>query len=95
MRYYLPTTWKLVEAYKEMDDKNLQGETVSGARQEILSSLDSICDAYERLLDSMFEEKALDVSTDISVMKAMLKQDGLSKKDFETDDIGGNRDGGQ
>ena len=87
MQYYLPTTWKLVEAYQEMDAQKIQGENVTGAKQEILDSLDSICDAYERLLDSMFEEKALDVSTDISVMKAMLKQDGLTKKDFKTDEI--------
>ena len=84
MEYYLPTTWKLIEAYQEMDAQPIQGENIIGAKKEILDSLDSINDAYEKLLDTMFRDKALDVSTDISVMQSMMKQDGLTEGDFET-----------
>ena len=83
MDYYLPTTWKLIQAYKEMDAQPVQGENITAAKKEILESLDTINDAFETLLDSMFKDKAWDVSTDISVMKSMMKQEGLMGSDFK------------
>ena len=82
MDYYLPTTWKLVSAYREMAEQPVQGENIQTAKKEIKDSLDTINDAFETLLDSMFERQAWDVSTDISVMKSMMKQDGLTGSDF-------------
>jgi hypothetical protein len=39
--------------------------------------------AFEKLLDSMFEDTAWDISSDISVMKTMMQQEGLTEsKDF-------------
>lgn len=43
--------------------------------------------AFEKLLDDLFQETAWDVSSDISVLKTMLAQEGLTKNDFST---GGN-----
>ena len=83
MDYYLPTTWKLVAAYREMEEQPVQGENIMNAKKEIKDSLDTINDAFETLLDSMFREQAWDVSTDISVMKSMMKQDGLTGNDFK------------
>ena len=40
--------------------------------------MDTINDAFEKLLDSLFEDLAWDISSDISVMKTMLEQDGLT-----------------
>ena len=39
--------------------------------------------AFEKLLDSLFEEKAWDVSSDISVLNTMLAQEGLTEDDFK------------
>ena len=39
-------------------------------------------EAFEKLLDSFFEDKAWDISSDINVMKTMLKQEGLTGQDF-------------
>ncbi len=83
MNYYLPTTIKLVEAYEDMDKQDLPGENVRSAKAEISDSLDTINDAFEKLLDSFFADTALDVSTDISVMKTMMKQEGLAEDDLE------------
>ena len=82
MDYYLPTTWKLVSAYREMAEQPVQGENIKSAKREIEDSLDTINDAFETILDGMFKEQAWDVSTDISVMKSMMKQDGLTGSDF-------------
>lgn len=82
MDYYLPTTAKLISAYQEMDAQPVQGENIKSAKKEIEDSLDTINDAFERLLDSFFRDRALDVSTDISVMKTVLKQQGLTPDDL-------------
>lgn len=84
MNYYLPTTAKLVEAYKELDAQPVEGENISRTKREIEETLDTINEAFEKLLDSFFEEKAWDISSDINVMKSMLKQDGMTDRDFST-----------
>ena len=78
MSYYLPTTTKLVNAYEDMEKHAAQGENVRKAKKEIADSLDTINDAFETLLDSFFQETAMDVSSDINVMKMMMQQDGLT-----------------
>jgi 5-bromo-4-chloroindolyl phosphate hydrolysis protein len=82
MNYYLPTTTKLINAYEQMSNDPVQGENITTAKREIENSLDTICDAYETLLDSFFRDTAMDVSSDINVMKMMMKQDGLTADDF-------------
>lgn len=85
MDYYLPTTVKLLKAYKELDKQPVEGENIKTAKQEIENTLDTINEAFENLLDSFFRNTAWDVSTDISVLKTMLAQEGLTgNKDFES-----------
>ena len=78
MDYYLPTTVKLLEAYQELDAQPVQGENITTSKKEIEDTLDTLNEAFERLFDSMFQETAWDVSTDISVLKTLLAQEGLS-----------------
>ena len=84
MEYYLPTTLKLVTTYSEFDSQPVQGETIKNAKHEIEETLGTINEAFEKLLDSLFEAAALDISTDISVMNAMMAQEGLKKDAFES-----------
>ena len=79
MRYYLPTTMKLVEAYEEFDNMSNQGPDIIEAKAEIEKTLDSINDAFEELLNRMLRDKAYDVATDAQVLKTMLAQEGLTK----------------
>lgn len=83
MEYYLPTTLKLVKAYKEFDSQTIQGDNITTAKREIEHTLDTINDAFEKLLDSLFEDVAMEVSTDISVLSTLLAQEGLMKSDFK------------
>ncbi len=78
MSYYLPTTVKLLTAYKELDKQTTGGENITKTKKEIEDALDTINDAFENLLDSMFQDIAFDVSSDISVMQTMFAQDGLT-----------------
>ena len=80
MDYYLPTTMKLLNAYEELDKQDMQGENIKTAKQEIENTLDTINVAFENLLDSFYKETAWDVSSDISVLKTMFAQEGLTEK---------------
>lgn len=81
--HYLPMTLKLVVSYKELNEQPVQGVNIRNARNEIEKAIDSINIAFEKLLDDLFEEVALDISTDISVLETLFTQEGLTKKDFE------------
>ncbi len=83
MDYYLPTTLKLVTVYRELESESFQGPTIRATKKEIEETLDTINDAFENLFDSFFEETAMDISSDISVLNTLLAQEGLTKSDFE------------
>lgn len=82
MDYYLPTTLKLLEAYCRFDAQPVQGENLIQAKAEIATALDTINLAFQNLLDSLFQEETLDISTDISALQAMLAQEGLTQSGF-------------
>ncbi len=84
MDYYLPTTTKLLNAYIDLDRQEIAGENISATKREIEETLDTINGAFEKLLDGLFEDTAWDISSDISVMKTMMAQEGLTGgKDFQ------------
>ncbi|MEE0783920.1 MAG: 5-bromo-4-chloroindolyl phosphate hydrolysis family protein [Negativibacillus sp.] len=83
MNYYLPTTLKLLNAYEEFDSQPVQGENIRSAKQQIEATLDTINVAFENLLDKLFTDEVLDVSSDITVLETMLKQEGLTGSEFE------------
>lgn len=83
IRYYMPTTLKLVKSYEEFENQPVHGENISKAKEEIEHALDTINTAFENLLDTLFADDALDVSADISTLETMLKQEGLTGSDFK------------
>lgn len=83
MDYYLPTTVKLLDTYRELEGQPVQTNATRKSKQEIKGALDSLGAAFEKLLDSLFHDKAIDVSSDISVLNTVLAQDGLTENPFE------------
>lgn len=79
MDYYLPMTVKLLNAYADMDAQPVQGENILSSKREIEATLDTLNLAFEKLLDNLFADTALDVSSDISVLQTMLAQEGLTE----------------
>lgn len=80
MEYYLPTTLKLVEAYKEYDAISVPGKEVLDAKEEIEKTLDTINQAFVELLNSLFQSSIFDVTTDAQVLQTMLAREGLTKE---------------
>lgn len=75
--YYLPTTGKLLETYIDIDEKVVKGKNIKKMQAEITEALDTINDSFECLLEKFYDEKEMDIASDIKVMGTMMKQDGL------------------
>lgn len=82
--YFLPTTLKLVNAYKKLDCQSVEGENISNAKKEIEQTMDTIILAFENLFDDLFEDMAMDISTDISVLETMFAQEGLTNNNIRS-----------
>lgn len=82
MDYYLPMTVKLLDAYADMDAQPVQGETIRNSKREIEQTLDTLNLAFEKLLDDLFEDTAMDISSDISVLNTLLAQEGLTEDEL-------------
>ncbi len=78
MNYYLPTTLKLLNAYDRMGSQGVSGENISGTMERVENMMGTIVTAFERQLDSLFGDQALDISTDITVLENMMAREGLS-----------------
>ena len=81
MNYYLPTTLKLLNSYDRMSSLGIEGENLDKSMKSINEMLDAAIAAYKKRLDSLFENQALDIETDIEVMNTMLAREGLSGND--------------
>lgn len=79
MNYYLPTTEKLLEAYIEIDEKKIKRKSLERTKKDIEGAVDKLIESFEGLLDKFYQEKELDISTDISAMEILMKQDGLTE----------------
>lgn len=82
MNYYLPTTWKLIESYEEIEAETVKTPEMKKTEDNIEATLDTINAAFERLLDNLFRKQAVDISSDISVLNTMLTQEGLKDSTF-------------
>ena len=78
MNYYLPTTLKLLNAYDRMGSQGVSGENISGTMERVENMMGTIVTAFERQLDGLFGDQALDISTDITVLENMMAREGLS-----------------
>ena len=78
MSYYLPTTLKLLRAYDDMSRQGVQGENITGTMERVRGMMSTIVTAFERQLDSLFGDQALDISTAITVLDNMMAREGLS-----------------
>lgn len=78
LNYYLPTTLKILRAYAQLDAQGIEGENISAAKARIEGMMDQVVSGFEKQLDKLFQNEAMDVNTDVQVLENMLKKDGLS-----------------
>ena len=78
MSYYLPTTLKVLRAYAQLDAQGIEGENITAAKKRIEGMMDRVVDGFEKQLDKLFQDEALDITSDVEVLENMLRKDGLS-----------------
>lgn len=83
MSYYVPTTRKLMNAYVELNKQPDAGSNITSTKKQIEDGMDTIIQACQSLLDTMFQDVAEDIAADISVLKTMAARDGLTRYEGE------------
>lgn len=86
LNYYLPTTLKLLNAYDRMDATGVEGANIDGTKGRIEDIMSTICTAFDRQLDALYGQEAMDISTDIDVLEQMLAREGLGDMNLSADD---------
>ncbi len=79
LNYYLPTTLKILRAYAQLGEQGVEGENISSAKQRIEGMMDKVVEGFEKQLDKLFQDDALDITTDVAVLEKMLDNDGLGQ----------------
>ena len=85
LNYFLPTTLKILNAYDRMDATGISGDNIDTTKAKVEKMLDTIVRAFDKQLDALFGEEALDISTDITVMENLLAQEGLTGMTLDGD----------
>lgn len=81
LSYYLPTTLKILRAYAQLESQGIEGENITAAKQRIEGMMDKVVEGFEKQLDQLFQNDALDITSDVKVLEQMLSKDGLSSGD--------------
>ena len=79
---YLPMIINSTDSYLSYAKKNITGEDMADLKSEVVSGIRLVSEACTNLLNRLYEDGIVDASTDISVLKMLLKQDGLLGSDI-------------
>ena len=74
---YGSTIIKIIESYCQIENQDLDGGNTAEAKKIIYSAISGIRTAFEKLLNNMYQNKILDITTDIAALTSMLTQEGL------------------
>lgn len=88
MDYYLPTTVELLENYKYLEEQDVRGENIEKSMVKIEEIMDMVVDAFSKQLDNLFANKAIDIVSEVNVMKRIIESEGLSENVIPFDKAG-------
>ncbi|MBP3853208.1 MAG: 5-bromo-4-chloroindolyl phosphate hydrolysis family protein [Erysipelotrichaceae bacterium] len=80
MKYYLPTSIKLLDTYRDLEAQTIQGGNIAKSKKDIEEVLVTLNQGYKILLDDLFKDTSMDVTSDISVLESLLAQEGLTNE---------------
>ena len=84
LRYYLPTTLKLLDARVRLD-KNANTPKAREVRQRISEALGVIDKAFLKQVEALDEYRFIDLESEMDVLRDMLRADGLADEEKEED----------
>ena len=79
---YLPKTVSAIEHYRTLCNLNNLDHEEERIKAQFENSLAMLADAFSNILNRVSTEGLLDISTDITVLENILKQEGLADSDF-------------
>ena len=62
----------------------MSGDNIDSTKQRVERMMGTIVKAFDKQLDALYGEEALDISTDITVLENMLAQEGLGDTPFQS-----------
>ena len=74
VNYYLPTTVSFLQTYEELETKPDKGENINAALKKIEDVAASMIDVFKREYDDLFSDIEMDVSAEVAVMQALIKE---------------------
>lgn len=81
LRYYLPTTLKLLDARARLDDAGTpKGREV---RRRISNALGEVDKAFRNQIEALEEYRFVDLESEMDVLSQMLRSDGLISDEYE------------
>lgn len=86
MKYYLPTTVKLIKTYSDFDNVISPDSDILNTKKEIELTIDSINEACGEFQNRLFKDTAFDADTDAALLKVMLAKEGLIGGGMEEDE---------
>ncbi len=75
--YFLPSTIRLLNAYDRMASLGAEGDNITSSKERILQMLDTEAEAFQKQLDALYKNDAMDLDADIQVMENLLTREGL------------------
>lgn len=82
LNYYLPTVLKLLKSYDQLSKQGISGANIENTMRKIENIMETVLDAFRKQLDNLFEDTAMDISADISVLETMIAKEGLKDSRF-------------
>ena len=79
--HYLPKTINILEAYARMEQQNVSGANIRSAMADVEQIMDKLVAGFEKQLDALFDQEAMDVTTDINVLENLMNMEGLGDLD--------------
>ena len=59
------------------------GENMKRSKENIEKTLDMLVIGFEGQIDQLFKNESIDISSDISVLEAMMQKDGIGGKNHD------------
>lgn len=88
LRYYLPTTLKLLEARAKLED-SARTPKAREVRARISEAVGAIDKAFLKQVDALDAYRFIDLESEMDVLKDMLKADGLIDEEKDDDPFAG------
>lgn len=79
--HYLPKTMKILESYAVFEKQGIKGQNIQEAMKNVRETMDTLVSGFEKQLDMLFDDEAMNVSADLNVLENMMGLGGLNDDD--------------